>query len=66
MKLKVGLDASFDNTYDWKGIPDKTGFVEGRKVYVTNDEISRWVINGCSSNPTMNGMLMLSPFLLLA
>jgi hypothetical protein len=46
MALAVGLDASFDNTYDWKGIWKNVGETDGTKAYITNYETFRWIING--------------------
>jgi hypothetical protein len=34
MELNVGLDVSFDNMWDWKGIREKTGEVNGTKANV--------------------------------
>jgi hypothetical protein len=38
MALKVGLDASFDSMWDWKGIREKAGEVDSMKASITNDE----------------------------
>jgi hypothetical protein len=35
--LNVGLDVSFDNMQDWKGIREKAGEVNSTEVYITND-----------------------------
>jgi hypothetical protein len=32
LALKVGLDASFDNMWDWEGILEETGEVNSSKV----------------------------------
>jgi hypothetical protein len=40
MALNVGLDASFGNVQDWKGIVVKAEEVNSAKAYVT-DETSR-------------------------
>jgi hypothetical protein len=41
MALYYGLDASFDNMYNWKGIRQKVGEVNSTNIYITNDETSR-------------------------
>jgi hypothetical protein len=41
MTLNTGLDASFDNVQDWKGIREKAGEVNSTKTHVTDDETSR-------------------------
>jgi hypothetical protein len=46
MALNNGLDASLDNTYDWRGILEKWGEVNSRKSYITNDENSCPILNG--------------------
>jgi hypothetical protein len=38
MALKIGLDVSFDNMQDWKGIMEKTGEVNSTGAYIMNDE----------------------------
>jgi hypothetical protein len=43
MALNVGLNVSFDNVQERKGILEKTERVNSTKGYVTNDEISCWV-----------------------
>jgi hypothetical protein len=45
--LDVGLDASFDNTQDCKGIQEKAGEINNMKAYMTNHEIFRLILNGC-------------------
>jgi hypothetical protein len=50
MALNVGLDASLDNMQDWKGIREKAGEVNSTKAYITNDEISRCILNGCCTS----------------
>jgi hypothetical protein len=35
-----GLDISFDNMQDWKGIGEKVGEVNSTKAYVTNGRTS--------------------------
>jgi hypothetical protein len=40
MALNVGLDTSFVNTQDWKGIRKKAGEVNSTTTYVTNDGAS--------------------------
>jgi hypothetical protein len=40
MASSVGLDVSFDNLQDWKGVQEKAGEVNSKKAYVTNDEFS--------------------------
>jgi hypothetical protein len=45
--LNVGLDVSFDNTQDWKGIWEISGDINSTKTYITNDETSRRIFNGC-------------------
>jgi hypothetical protein len=37
---KAGLDASFDNRLNWKGIWKKAGGVNSVKAYITNDGTS--------------------------
>jgi hypothetical protein len=46
-EMELNLDASFDNTWEWKGIREKAGEVNSTEVYITNDETSRWIVNGC-------------------
>jgi hypothetical protein len=36
--VNVGLDISFDNMYDCKGIQEKAGEVNSPKNYVTSDK----------------------------
>jgi hypothetical protein len=38
MALKLGLDASFDNMYDWKIIEEKAEECNSTKAYITDDE----------------------------
>jgi hypothetical protein len=40
MTLKTGLDGSFDNMEDWKGIREKAGEVNSTETYITNGETS--------------------------
>jgi hypothetical protein len=40
MALNVGLDVSFDNMKDWRGIREKAGEPNNTKPYVTNEETS--------------------------
>jgi hypothetical protein len=35
MALDIGLEVSFDNIQDWKGIWDKAGEVKSMEAYVT-------------------------------
>jgi hypothetical protein len=37
----VGLDAAFNNTWDWKGRAEKVGDISSRQVYTTNDQTCR-------------------------
>jgi hypothetical protein len=37
--VKIGLDVSFNNTYDCKGIQEKTGEINCTEAYITHDEI---------------------------
>jgi hypothetical protein len=46
MALKFGLNASFHNMYDSKGIREKAEEVSGTKAYTTTDETSSWILNG--------------------
>jgi hypothetical protein len=41
MAINVGLDASFDNMWDWKGIWEETGEVNNMKAYIKNEAMSR-------------------------
>jgi hypothetical protein len=50
MELNVDLEASFDNVYDWKGIRQKAREVTSTKPYITNDETSWYILNGCYTN----------------
>jgi hypothetical protein len=45
MTLNVGLDALFDNIYDWKAIREKKGEVNSTKACTVNDDTSRWILN---------------------
>jgi hypothetical protein len=40
MALNVGLDTSFNNMQDWKGIQKIRGECNDVKVYITNDDTS--------------------------
>jgi hypothetical protein len=46
MALSIGLDVSFDNMKDWKGIGEKGGEVNRTKAYIRNYENSRRILNG--------------------
>jgi hypothetical protein len=48
MTLNVGLDVSFDNMYDWKGIREKLE-IESTKAYIINDKTSIEFSNGCDA-----------------
>jgi hypothetical protein len=48
--INVGLDVSFDNMQHWKGIRERAEKVNSTKAYITNDETSRRIINGCYSS----------------
>jgi hypothetical protein len=38
MSLNIGLDASFDNMQNWKGIREKAEDVNSMKAYVASGE----------------------------
>jgi hypothetical protein len=38
--LNVGLEATFGNLQDWKGMREKSCEVDGTKAYITNDKIA--------------------------
>jgi hypothetical protein len=40
MALEIGLDGSFGNMYDWKGMRDKAGGIDGATSCVTIDKTS--------------------------
>jgi hypothetical protein len=47
MVLNVGLEVSFGNMQESKGIREKAREVNIMKAYITNSETYRWNINGC-------------------
>jgi hypothetical protein len=38
VELNFGLGVSFDNMWDWKGVREKAGEVNGTEAYIRNDE----------------------------
>jgi hypothetical protein len=46
MELNVGLEASFDNVSDWKGIQTKSRKVNSAEAYITRDEMTRRILDG--------------------
>jgi hypothetical protein len=40
MAVNIGLDMSFDNMWDWKGIREKATEVNSTEAYITNDRTS--------------------------
>jgi hypothetical protein len=48
MALSIGLDVSFDNLQDWKGIRKKAeGSYFNESLYKSNKWWDRWILNGC-------------------
>jgi hypothetical protein len=47
MALNVGHNISFDSMYYWKEIRKDAGDGNSPQACVTNDETSRWILNGC-------------------
>jgi hypothetical protein len=46
MVLNTGLDSSFDNMQEWKGIWEKATGIKSTKVYITDENlplISQWI-----------------------
>jgi hypothetical protein len=43
--------------YAWNGMRDKEGKVDSLEVYLGNDEISRWIVNGCCTKTKLNSMV---------